>query len=185
MIRLEKHVEDALKELSVIYPSYNLKDPHNKGTAHRIAKMWIENFKGLGEMDFEFTTFPFESKVDNECSNWIIIRDIEFSSWCAHHFLPFSGTIDIGYIPNEIIAGASKLPRAVDYLSAKPQVQEELGEDIINFLYDRLHTPKICVRIVSKHTCIACRGAKSRHAEMVTFHSFKKADLKEFLGMLK
>jgi GTP cyclohydrolase I len=164
---------------------YVTENPHLKGTAKRIAKMWIEAFKGLGKPDFEFTTFPFESEIDNEFSNWIIIKDIEFSSWCAHHFLPFSGTIDIGYVPNALIAGASKLPRTVEYLSARPQVQEQLGEDIIQFLYDRLLTSKICVKITSKHTCIACRGAKSRNSEMVTYHSFTKGDLKEFLEMMR
>jgi GTP cyclohydrolase I len=182
---IESYLIMAINELNTVYPELDVLSDHLKDTPHRISKMWIESFKGLGDRDWEFTTFPYKSEIGNEFSNWIVIKNIEFSSWCAHHFLPFSGTIDIGYVPNALMAGASKLPRAVEYLSARPQVQETLGEDIVEFLYSHLRTSKICVRITSKHSCIQCRGVKSRNSEMVTLHSFTKKDLHEFLEMLK
>ena len=177
---ITKDLENALKKLGAYYSKYNEKNPHNVGTPDRIARMWIDMFRGLDEPTFEFTTFP----NDCELPSWIIKRDIEFSSMCQHHFMPFYGTIDIGYIPKKKMAGISKLDRAVDYVSKRPQVQEKLGEELLHFLYINLQPEKIAVRIKSTHTCVACRGAESRNSEMVTFHAYSPSVLKDFLGLL-
>jgi GTP cyclohydrolase I len=179
---IEADIQMALIELGKLYPEYDPSDMHNVDTPKRIAKMWIEMFRGLGEPDFEFTVFPNES--DSYC-NWIIERDIEFSSMCAHHFMPFMGVVHIGYVPDEIICGLSKLPRVVDYFAARPQVQERLGEDILNYLYMNLKPKKIAIIIESKHTCVGCRGIKSRNAETMTTHSYNYNDLLQFKELLK
>lgn len=178
---MESHLSMALFELKNVYPNFDPNDAHNIKTPKRIAKMWVENFAGLGEPNFEFTTFPNEQ----EFPNWIIKKDIEFSSMCQHHFMPFYGTIDIGYIPNEKMVGLSKLDRTVQYLSARPQVQERLGDDIAHFIHTNLRPQKIVVRVKSEHTCVSCRGARSRNSEMVTFHCHNNKDLKEFMEMLR
>jgi GTP cyclohydrolase I len=116
---------------------------------------------------------------------WIIKKDIEFSSWCAHHFLPFYGKVTIGYVPNDKICGLSKLDRIVNHLSKKPQVQEILGDEILSFLDEKLAPKRLVVIIESTHTCVACRGAESRNSSMITTHYYDVSDLKEFKEMVK
>ena len=55
---------------------------------------------------------------------------IPFLSFCAHHFLPFFGTVDVVYDPGAFILGIGKLPRLVDCHAKRFQLQEQLVRDI-------------------------------------------------------
>jgi GTP cyclohydrolase I len=179
---MEQAILDALIALQAIYPKFDVYGDHCKNTPHRIAKAWIEMCKGLGPMDFEFTTFPNESLGNG----WIIKKDIEFSSLCQHHMLPYMGKVHIGYIPGSKICGISKLDRAVKYFSKRPSVQEIFGDQIAMFLYDRLLPQKLAVIVESLHTCVACRGAESRNSTMITYHDLTSGnDAKEFKEWLR
>lgn len=180
--KLEEKIGEALKVLHEIYPDYDNADEHNIKTPHRIAKMWIEMFKGLGEADFEFTTFKNESSIKED---WVILKDIEFSSMCQHHLLPFSGVVHIAYIPSDEICGISKLARVVDYFSARPQVQERLGRQIFNFIKKELDPNSLVVIVEAKHTCVACRGIKSRNSTMITTSSMYEEDVREIRELIK
>lgn len=179
--QLEAALAKALYSIKGVYPDFDPTDAHNIDTPRRIAKMWVEMFKGLELMDFQFTKFINE---DCKSGNWIILKDIEFSSMCQHHFLPFSGVVHIGYVPKNHICGISKLARVVDYFSQRPQVQERLGKDILDFLYSELKPYKLAIIIESKHSCVGCRGIKSRNASMITTHSRDIADLREFKELI-
>lgn len=184
LIDMESHIREALLALEREYPEYKTDDPHNVDTPKRIAKAWMEMCRGYDDCGFDFTTFP----NDRDCSysdNWIYLTNIEFSSLCQHHFMPFYGIVDIGYVPAERIVGISKLARVTEYFAKRPQVQERLGDDIVDFLYDNLRPLKVAVRIRSTHTCIACRGIESRNSEMITYHSYNQQHLKEFMEMIR
>jgi GTP cyclohydrolase I len=87
---------------------------------------------------------------------------------CSHHLLPFTGTCDIGYIPNDKICGASKLIRAVEKFAHKPQLQEKLCTEITEFLMKQLKPLGVIVVIESQHECMTIRGVRNRTAKMVT-----------------
>jgi GTP cyclohydrolase I len=98
----------------------------------------------------------------------VVVKEIEFSSVCAHHLLPFYGSAHVAYIPNKLAVGLSKIPRLVDYWASRPQLQERLTDQIAHDLKRRLEAHGVAVVIEARHTCMACRGVRKHNGAMVT-----------------
>jgi GTP cyclohydrolase I len=98
----------------------------------------------------------------------VVIKDIPFYSMCEHHFLPFFGLVHVGYIPNGRIVGASKLPRAVDILAKRPQLQERLTSQIAEVIEDVIQPKGVGVVIKAEHMCMTMRGVKKPGSKIVT-----------------
>lgn len=99
---------------------------------------------------------------------FIVLKNIMLHSMCSHHMLPFIGMAHIAYLPGEKILGVSKLSRVVKKLASKPQIQEQLTQEIADYLYDVLRPRFLIVVIEAKHTCMIIRGVKEHDSEMVT-----------------
>lgn len=102
----------------------------------------------------------------------IMLCDIPFTSVCEHHILPFTGTATVAYLPQPgaKVAGVSKLARLVEGLAAQPQMQERLGEQIIDALTRHLDIQGAGALIDAVHTCLTIRGPKATGAHMRTSH---------------
>ena len=131
-----------------------------KNTPKRIERFKKELKK---KADFKFTTFK-----NPNYDQMIILKDIEFFSFCSHHLLPFIGKAHIGYIPSKKICGISKLARVVDKFASKPQLQERMTEEIADYLEQKLSPLGIMVVIEAQHLCMKMRGVKKQNAKMVT-----------------
>jgi len=92
----------------------------------------------------------------------VIEKSIEFVSLCEHHFLPFFGIVSIVYIPNEKLAGLSKLARIVDYYAHRLQLQERMTEQICDAIWRMLNPKRLIVRVEALHFCVFARGVKKR-----------------------
>ena len=114
------------------------------------------NNANIEELKARMKTFPNEYSSD-----MVIVRDIDFDSICEHHWLPFSGKVTVGYVPNDKVIGLSKIPRVVKYFSKKPQLQEQLTTEIGEFLFDLLEPHALFVEVEATHQCVKCRGAES------------------------
>lgn len=153
---IKEHIEDIMKILGIPITE------SNKGTPLRVAKMYCNelfanrNNNNIEELNSRMKTFPNEYETDV-----IIIKDIEFDSICEHHWLPFSGKVTVGYVPNFKVIGLSKVPRVVKYFSKKPQLQEQLTQEIGEYLYDLLEPHALFVEVEATHQCVKCRGAES------------------------
>jgi GTP cyclohydrolase I len=146
---------------------------HTKETAERAARAWWDELcAGLKEENRPKIT-TFESKVNS----LVVSRGIPVRSMCAHHLLPFLGSATVAYIPgNGKILGLSKLSRIVEYWARRPQVQEELTEQIADAVAEHVMidsgghdvlTGGVGVMIQAQHMCMELRGVK--HAsDMVT-----------------
>ncbi len=97
-----------------------------------------------------------------------MLRDIRFRSMCEHHLLPFAGHAHIAYLPGEQVVGLGALPRVVDVLAARPQVQERLGEQIADVVAGALDTRGVLVILDAVHECVTMRGGRQPDASTVT-----------------
>jgi GTP cyclohydrolase IA len=133
---------------------------HTKGTPLRAAKAWANEIcAGLTQPPPKITTF--DSNVDA----MVVLADIPIKSLCAHHLLPFTGTAAIAYVPGKgKILGLSKLSRIADYWARRPQVQEELTNQIADALAELVMDGDdkggVGVLIKCNHQCMELRGVQ-------------------------
>jgi GTP cyclohydrolase IA len=122
---------------------------HGKGTPERFVRMLRELTTPEA---FEFTMFPSDHQ------NLIIEKQVPVTSLCNHHLLPYTGYMQIGYIPQGRIVGLSKIPRLVRNLGRALTVQEELTATIAQRLQELLGTEHVAVVMEAEHLCMTLRG---------------------------
>ncbi len=161
-----KQVEKKYEEIFDIL-RISRDDPNSTETPHRIAKMFVnELLVGRFSEPPQNTVFPNRKNVDE----LIISKGITVMSVCSHHWQPISGTCSIGYIPDQHVLGLSKLSRVVDWFARRGQIQEELGEQIADYLENLIKPKALGVVIKAKHYCMIARGVKASESrsQMVT-----------------
>lgn len=130
------------------------------GTPRRVAAALAEL---LTPPDSGFTLFPNTGQHD-----LVIVRGVPFTSLCAHHLLPFTGTASVGYLPGDHIAGLSKLARVVGTAAAGLRLQEDMGQQIASFLEESLDCAGAGVLLAAEHRCVTARGARAHGSDTVT-----------------
>jgi len=103
-----------------------------------------------------------------ECSEMVVVKDIDFYSLCEHHLLPFFGRCHVAYVPDGKVIGLSKLPRLVEVFSRRLQVQERMTRQIADFLSSVLTPHGVAVVVEGMHFCSVMRGVKKHEASMTT-----------------
>ncbi len=103
-----------------------------------------------------------------DCSEMVIVRDIDFYSLCEHHLLPFFGKCHVAYLPRTHVIGLSKIPRLVEMFSRRLQVQERLTNQIATTLSDALNPLGVGVVIEATHLCMLMRGVEQQNSFAVT-----------------
>jgi GTP cyclohydrolase IA len=155
-------------------------DPNCTQTPKRLAKMLVgELFAGRFEEPPKMTVFPNRNNVNN----LIISRGIEVMSVCSHHWQPISGMCAIGYIPNKNVVGLSKLTRIVNWFSRRGQIQEELGEQIADYLEKLIKPKALGVVINAKHYCMIARGVSSSEENSLMTTSVMRGYLLDDLNL--
>lgn len=137
-----------------------------KQTPNRVVKSWGEIYSGYSKKATDIlTTFSADGH-----DQIIILKDIELYSMCEHHMLPFFGKAHIGYLPdpNGQIVGISKLARLLDIYALRLQIQERIGEQVVDDLMKYLKPlGAVCV-IEATHMCMRMRGVSKQNSTMVT-----------------
>ena len=98
----------------------------------------------------------------------IIVRDIEFYSFCEHHILPFFGKVSIGYLPTGKMIGLSKLARIVNLYARRLQVQERLTHEICEAVRRAVGARGVIVACSGEHLCMKMRGVEKQDSSTVT-----------------
>jgi GTP cyclohydrolase I len=156
------------------------------GTPRRIAEMYDEVFAGIYQDPKEALKVGFEE----EHHEMVILKDIPFHSMCEHHFLPFYGSVHIGYIPSGRVVGASKMGRVVEILAKRPQLQERLTTQIADTIVEVLQPQGVAVVVQAEHLCMNMRGVKKPGSNIVTSATrglFRRSPLtrSEFLSLVQ
>lgn len=150
-------------------------DPERPGlrqTPERVADAYAEFFAGVGED----AAAPLARTIsvsrgpapDTLPSGAVMLRDILFRSVCEHHLLPFRGHAHLAYLPGEQVVGLGALPKVVEILSSRPQVQERLGEQIADVIAASLDARGVLVVLEATHECVTMRGGRQPDASTVT-----------------
>jgi GTP cyclohydrolase I len=142
-------------------------DPDREGLAEtpdRVARMYAEVFQGLHQDPSVHLKKFFTQDYDE----MVIIPDITFESFCEHHLLPFTGKAHIGYLPTGKVVGLSKIPRVIDVLARRPQVQERLTVQVAELLMKELDARGVAVVMEATHSCMTLRGVRKTESLCVT-----------------
>lgn len=143
-------------------------DPEREGlkkTPMRAAKaMWYAT-QGYRQNPSEIMR---EAIFEYSGSRMIVVKDIEYYSFCEHHILPFFGRVSIGYIPDGNMIGLSKLARIVDAYARRLQVQERLTAQVCREVYETLSAKGVIVACTGEHLCMKMRGVEKQQSATTT-----------------
>ena len=163
--KLQHHLREALRLLHVDLENENLAD-----TPRRWAESLVTMTSGYDYTDVKKLTTLFRkacSRADEHCQNLVVIGGT-YKTLCAHHILPFFGRFIVGYIPEEWIIGASKIPRVVEVHMRRLQSQEHLAHDIADTIEKILEPRGIAVWMGGVHLCMVMRGVEQESSFMET-----------------
>jgi GTP cyclohydrolase I len=158
--RIEMAVKELLEALG--------EDTNREGlldTPSRVARMYEEVLAGYNDNP----AIHLGRTFDEEGSDVVIEKDIDFSSTCEHHLMPFFGKVHIAYIPNGKVVGISKLARTVDVYAKRLQLQERMNNQIADAIMEHLSPKGVAVVVEGEHTCMTARGVKKVGAKTVTY----------------
>jgi len=178
--------ESILKDLFEKAFQFDLENPDIKDTPKRMAKMFCnEMFASIDSEPPELTSFK-----NPGCNEMILLDNIPFCSTCEHHLVFFSGRAHFLYIPNELIVGASKIARLIDYFCKRPQIQERLTKNVLDYFCEKIKPKGAMLVMRGVHQCMSLRGVKTGpDAGMVTSalygaFSENKATRDEAMGLI-
>jgi GTP cyclohydrolase I len=163
-------------------------DPSSRGTARRLAKMYInEVMSGRYDSAPDATAFPNNSQDRYE--GMLVVRS-ELRSMCSHHHQPVSGVAYIGIIAASKLIGLSKYSRIAQWCARRGTLQEELCNDIAQEIQKATGAIDLGVYMQMTHGCCENRGimAKSSLTQTTVLKGAFKNDAgtkKEFFDNVK
>ena len=179
--KIENLTTQLLKEIG--------EDPSREGllkTPSRVSKAW-SFFSGGYNQDLDKI---INNAVFNEdATDMVVVRDVEFFSLCEHHLIPFFGRAHVAYLPNGKVVGLSKIPRIIDMFSRRLQVQERLTRQIAETVKEILDPIGVAVIMEGQHMCMQMRGVEKQNSLTTTssmLGKFRESDRTraEFLSII-
>lgn len=163
-------------------------DPNSKGTARRLAKMYVYEIMA-GRYDESPNATAFPNDTEGKYEGMLVVRS-ELKSMCSHHHQPVSGVAYIGIIAGPKLIGLSKYSRIAQWCARRGTLQEELCMDIAREIESATGSQDVAVYIQATHGCCENRGimAHSSLTQTTVLHGAFKTDpsvKKEFFDNIK
>jgi GTP cyclohydrolase I len=144
-------------------------DPNSKGTAKRLAKMYInEIMEGRYHPAPDVASFPNDGSHGTDPYRGMLVVRAELKSMCSHHHQPVTGTAYIGIIPSTKVIGLSKYIRIAQHCARRGTLQEELCGDIADAIMKATASESVAVYIEAKHGCCENRGVMASNSTTQT-----------------
>lgn len=184
---LEAEVESKVQALLESLVVDTETDHNTQETAARVARMYLrEVFKGRYLPAPKVTDFPNAKNLDEIYT----VGPITVRSACSHHLVPITGRCWIGVKPSDRVIGLSKFNRLVEWVMARPQIQEEAAIMLADTIEELIKPQGLAVTIKAKHQCMTWRGVRDNDTEMVTsvMRGFFREDAKarqELMNILR
>lgn len=132
----------------------------------RIVRSYNELFSGY---DLDPKDVLIEVVRVKEYTGMVVVSDINFYSFCEHHFAPFWGKAEVRYVPGEKITGLGKIVRLVrDVHARRLQIQETMTKDIAEDMMKHLGAKGVFVRTEAQHLCVCSRGPSDDTSKTIT-----------------
>lgn len=132
-------------------------DHNTRETAKRVAKMFMQEvYAGRYKPAPKITDFPNAKNLDQ----MYVTGPITIRSACSHHLVPIVGRCWIGVLPGEKVIGLSKFNRIVEWIAARPQIQEELTVQIADYIEEQIKPLGLAVIVEATHMCMTWRGVR-------------------------
>jgi GTP cyclohydrolase I len=136
----------------------------------RISRAYRSLLEGYSVKPHDVLKITIETPHDGH--HGLVSSDkIPFLSFCAHHFLPFFGLVDIVYEPGEYIIGIGKMPRLVNCRAKRFQLQELLVKQLAQDMMEHARAKGVYVRAAAHHMCVCYRGPDFATVKNVTTYS--------------
>jgi GTP cyclohydrolase IA len=182
----KKNDFDLINWLSAILPENELERVSETVAKkpNRITKGYKELLAGYNIKSASEILTVTEEIPEKNYSGLISALDVPFLCFCEHHFLPFTGTVDLIYDPEDVIVGIGKLSRLVDYRTQRFNIQEniakQLCEDLITFGKAR----GAFARVNAQHMCACYRGPKKYNARNTVIYSLGSCNNTDVLNKI-
>lgn len=162
--KIEKLLDQILTVLQIDRTKSDWKE-----TPARMARALVDDFDKDNRPDFKWKVF---NAPDSEI---VVLRHHTCRTRCPHHLERVLLDVSIGYIPEDLVLGASKLARLVDRFSFGAVLQENLGVSICKEIENHLNPKGVIILISGAHNCMQCRGVKTS-GDMITLHTTGEFD---------
>lgn len=177
---------------------YNLlkiidKNPEREGlkeTPKRVTKMLTQMLEGQLYTNDDIANMFNKTFECDKKGKLVTVMDIPIFSFCEHHLaLMYNMKVSVGYVPTDRVIGLSKIARIADLVGKRLQLQEKIGDDILEILQKILETENVIVAVQGEHSCMTARGIQKVGTVTKTIHPGGKFantnSLKTFMSLLK
>lgn len=132
-------------------------EPHLRRSGERVADAWTRDLlEGYALEPAEALGEPFEE----DASDLVLVKDIEFFSSCPHHLMPYQGRAHIAYVPDGLAIGFSGLVRLLDCVAHRLTLQEWLTRDVTATMMAALQPRGAACIIEATPMCVFARGVR-------------------------
>lgn len=144
-------------------------NPNREGlidTPKRVVKAYEEFFAGYSQNAEDVLGKTFDDILGYD--DFVLVKNIDFTSHCEHHIVPITGIAHVAYIPDNKVVGISKLARIVDIYAKRLISQENLTRQVADSITNVLKPRGVAVVIDAVHNCMSTRGVHKPNSSTVT-----------------
>lgn len=165
LMEIRGNVEHAVAELLRALRIDTESDHNTKGTAKRVARMYVDEvMAGRFQPPPDVTDFPNAANLDQV----YVVGPCDVRSMCSHHLVPILGKAWIAVLPSERVMGLSKFSRLLRWVMARPQIQEEATVQLADAIERAIAPRGLAVVVKAQHLCMVWRGVKEANTLMTT-----------------